>query len=232
MGLSAEDVLGQISAWHAERPLYKERLWSALIEGRLNRAQLREFARQFGIIPLHNHNYHGRLYVFCPDPHWRARIAEVCYEEGTGRLYADGVPHWRLYLNFGQGLDLEPDELWNPDYIPAARTFKSYYSDICGRSFLEGVSAHMLGGEAMAPGSMSRIAQGLKDNEGLNDEQVAFWVIHDTADADHSDVGRELLEEFAPTEADRELALDTVKRHMGIAFHLYDEIYEAVARLQ
>ena len=228
MGLSVDDVLGQIAAWHGERPLYKERMWAALIDGSLSLDQLREFTRQFGIIPMHNHNYHGRLYVICPDPVWRSRIAEVCYEEGTGRLYADGVPHWKLYMNFGKGLGLSEDELWNPEYIPAARSFKPYYSALCESTFLEGVSAHMLGGEAMAPGTFSKIAEGFRANHSLNDEQLAFWIVHDTADADHSDVGRDLLQEFAPSEADRELVLRTVRRHMGVAFHLYDEIYEAV----
>ena len=62
---------------------------------------------------------------------------------------------------------------------------------------------------------------------------LTIWTLiaDDTADADHSDVGRDLLEEFAPTEADRELVLRTVKRHMGVAFHLYDQIYEAVQTL-
>ena len=232
MVISVEDVLGQIADWHARRPLYKERMWAALIEGALSLEQLREFARQYGIIPLHNHNYHGRLYVSCPDPRWRSRIAEVCYEEGTGRLYADGVPHWQLYVNFGKGLGLGEEHMWDPGYIPAATTFRAYYSEICGRSFLEGVSAHMLGGEAMGPGTFSKIAAGFQENHGLDDQAVAFWIVHDTADTDHSNVGRELLEQFAPTDEDRARVLKTVDRHMGIAFNLYDEIYEAVRRVK
>ena len=160
-----------------------------------------------------------------------SRIAEVCYEEGTGRLYAGGVPHWKLYLSFAAGLGLAEDEMWEPGYIPAAATFRSYYSEICGRSFLEGVSAHMLGGEAMGPGTFSKIAAGFQANHGLDDQAVAFWIVHDTADTDHSNLGRELLDQFAPSDAEREQVLATVKRHMGIAFHLYDQIYEAVHRV-
>jgi len=230
MGLSVEDVLGQIAAWHKARPLYKENLWSWLIDNRYNRAQLKELARQYGIIPMHNHNYHGRLYIVCPDPKWRARIAEVCYEEGTGRLYAGGKPHWQLYMAFCKGLGLTEEEAWRPEYIPEAVMFRSYYSDICGRNFLEGVSAHMLGGEAMAPGTMSRIAEAFKEKHGLSDAEVEFFVVHDTADADHSNVGRELMNQFAPTARDRELVLKTVKRHMGIAFNLYEAIHAAAVR--
>ena len=89
----------------------------------------------------------------------------------------------------------------------------------------------MLGGEAMGPGTFSKIAAGFQANHGLDDQAVAFWIVHDTADTDHSNLGRELLDQFAPSDAEREQVLATVKRHMGIAFHLYDQIYEAVHRV-
>jgi hypothetical protein len=38
------------------------------------------------------------------------------------------------------------------------------------------------------------------------------------------------MDQFAPTERDRELVLKTVKRHMGIAFDLYDAIHAAAVR--
>ena len=91
MNLDVDKTLARIDEMHAQNRFWKQPMWQGLIEGTLSRPMVREFARQHGIIPLHNHNYHGRLYVVCPDPKWRERIAEVCYEEGTGRLYADGV---------------------------------------------------------------------------------------------------------------------------------------------
>ena len=126
-------------------------LFNDIMEGKLSREQLKEEVRQEGIIPLHNHNYHGRLYVVCPDPKWRARIAEVCFEEGTGRLYANGFSHNDLYLRFGEALGISRDEMWSTRYCAGALALKAYFSDICRRSFLEGVSAHMLAGEAPAP---------------------------------------------------------------------------------
>jgi len=232
MSLSIQDVLDQIAAWHAERPLYKERLYAALLNGEFKHEQTQEFARQFGIIPLYNNIYHGNIYVVCPADkiEWRGKLSEVAYEEGTGNLFSEGVPHCQLYLNFANGLGLSDEDMWNTDYIPAALTFRSYYARRCSTSFLEAVSAHMLGGEAMAPGSMTKIANMFKEKLGLDDKAVAFFVIHDEADAEHSDVGRELLGEFARTEKDREFVLQIVREHMGIAFNLYDEIYEAARR--
>ena len=80
------------------------------------RPQVREFLKQASIIPLYNHLYHGPLYVNCPDPEWREHIAEVVYEEGTGRMYADGIQHWKLWLRLGIG----DRGMWATDFCAEA----------------------------------------------------------------------------------------------------------------
>ena len=211
MGLDVGKTLARIDEMHAENKFWEQPMWQGLIQGTLPLPMVKEFARQHGIIPLHNHNYHGRLYVNCPDPKWREMIAEVVYEEGTGRLYANGVAHNELYYNFGSGLGIDREEMKNVRYCPGAIAFKAYFSSMCEQTFLEGVSSHMLAGEAQGPGYFGSIAQHLKDNFGLNDEQVAFWTVHDVADEDHSGIGRELLDEFAHTEEDFQLVLKVVR---------------------
>ena len=211
MGLDVDKTLARIDEMHAANKFWEQPMWQGLIQGTLPMPMLKEFSRQHGIIPLHNHNYHGRLYVHCPDPKWREMIAEVVYEEGTGRLYADGVPHNELYYNFGEGLGVDREEMKNVRYCPGAIAFKAYFSSMCEKTFLEGVSAHMLAGEAQGPGYFGTIAKHLQDNFGLTDAQVAFWTVHDVADEDHSGIGRELLNEFAHDEADFEQVLKVVR---------------------
>lgn len=172
---------------------------------------MQEFARQFGIIPLHNHNYHGRLYVICPDMGWRERLAEVVYEEGTGRLFANGISHNKLYLQFGAELGLSAAELLNVNYCPEAAAFKTFFQDRCSHNIVEGISCHMLAAEAQGPGLYMHLAERLKKDFGMSDAGVAFWVIHDVADTDHSSVGEELLADFAKTEADRQICFMTLR---------------------
>ncbi|HTW88597.1 MAG TPA: iron-containing redox enzyme family protein [Candidatus Binataceae bacterium] len=229
MALSVEATLQKVREIHKRRQFQDHPLWVGLLEGTFTRPQVCEFARQFGIVPLHNHNYHGRLYVICPDPKWREMIAEVCYEEATGRLFAKGVPHHQLYLNFGAGLGLDRDQMMNPVYGAGALAFKSYFIQMCGSSFLEGVAAHMLAGEAQGPGVFSRLARTLQQRFGLSEKAVDFWTVHDVADEEHSSIGDRLLNEFAPTEADRRRVIEVVEGTVGITFLLYDDIY---SRLQ
>ncbi|MGE4086306.1 MAG: TenA family transcriptional regulator [Vicinamibacterales bacterium] len=202
-------------------------VWRGLAEGTHTLPQIREFARQFGIIPLHNHNYHGRLYVSCPNARWRARLAEVVYEEGTGRLFADGVSHNELYYRFGEGLGLSRADLDDVDYCAEALVYKGWLQNACGQGTLVGVSAHMLADEGqVAGGHFTRLARTLEQKYDLPPSATAFFSVHDVADADHSSIGEELLADFAPTDADKRLVIETVEQTLGLLRTMYDGIYK------
>jgi hypothetical protein len=66
------------------------------------------------------------------------------------------------------------------------------------------------------------MAETFKRRYEMTDKGVAFWVVHDVADGDHSSIGEELLADFAPTDADRELVVKTVKETIDMTFLLYD----------
>ena len=169
-----------------------------------------------------------RLYVVCPDPKWRVRIAEVCYEEGTGRLYADGISHHELYVRFAQHLDISREELYATEYCSGGVAFKAYFSAVCGKDFLEGVSAHMLAAEAPVPAHGSKRADALRTHYGLSDEDVMFFTVHEVADDDHAGIGRELLSEFADSEEDFQRVLRTVGECLDMMKLMYDSIYDTV----
>jgi len=226
--LGVEETLSEVKRLHKELPFDTHPLWQGLVEGAFNLKQVQEFARQFGIIPLHNHNYHGRLYVICPNMSWRERLAEVVYEEGTGRLYSNGISHNKLYLQFGAEVGLSSEELLNVDYCPEAAAFKTFFQDRCSHNIVEGISSHMLAAEAQGPGLYVHLAERLKKDFGLSDAGVAFWVIHDVADSDHSSVGDELLADFAKTEADRRLVIKTVRETLEATRLLYNGILARV----
>ena len=230
MTSDAQAVLAEIEEIHKRKPYFLHPVWTELVAGTLNLDQVRILIRQNGIIPLHNHNYHGRLYVVCPEPDWRAIIAEVVYEEGTGRLYAGGRAHWKLYCQFGEALGITPEQMWNTEYCAGALAFKAFMSDICGRSFLEGVSAHMLAGEAPVPTQGMTRADALRSHYGLDDKALEFFIVHQEADEDHSSVGTNLLDEFAPTEEDRRLVVRTVEDTLDMFLFMYDDIHTQVRK--
>ncbi len=223
-------VLQRIARVHEPYSRYKHPLWRGLMDGSFERPQVREFILQAGIIPLFNHLYHGPLYVKCPDPNWREMIAEVVYEEGTGRMFADGVPHWKLWLRLGHAFGLSDEEMWNADFCPEAIAYRAFFHGICSGDFLEGVSAHMLGSEAQVPGAVGSVSQGLKKKFSLSDEELAFYIVHDHADGEHSDVGRQLLSSFAKTDADFDRVVLAVTQMVQVSQVLFNGILERMLK--
>ena len=51
---------------------------------------------------------------------------------------------------------------------------------------------------------------------------MAFWVVHDFADEVHSNVGRELLEQFASSEEDFQTVIRVVQETVDVMNLLYD----------
>lgn len=231
MPLDAKAVLAEVAELHRRKAFYKHPLWLDLYAGRLSREQVKALICQYGIIPLHNHNYHGRLYVVCPDPIWRSMIAEVVYEEGTGRLYANGKAHGELWLQLGDGLGISREAMMNTAYCAGALAFRAYFSSICGKSFLEGVAAHMLAGEApVTTDGVSRY-KALRDVYGLDDHALEFFIVHQTADEDHAGIGVKLLDEFARTEDDRRLVIRTVEDTIDMFNLMFDDIHRYVKKI-
>lgn len=213
------------SAW-ADQPLYR-----ALMNEKLTLPQLRYFAMQWSVFPLHNHHYHGNLYVHCPNAAWRRRIAEVVYEEGTGRLFANDREHSRLWYLFSDAVGVTREQMDTFQFCPGALAMRVYFEWICCRTFLEGVSAHMLAGEAQVPGVMGKIARNLQEQNGLSAEAVSFFDVHEVADEDHSAVGTDLLADFAKTEQDYDLVLRTVHDYLGIERLMNEDIYRNMQRV-
>ncbi len=221
-------ALKRIEAINAAKHRRRHPLWIALLKGSLKRKQVREFLKQFSIIPLYNHYYHGPLYINCPDPEWRRRMAEIVYEEGTGNLYSNGQAHWQLYLRMGEGFGISPAEMYATEYCAGSLAVRGYMTAVCARSFLEGVSAMSLAGEAQVPGIAGRVSEVFMTHYGLTKEQAMFYAVHEEADRDHSDAGFEFLKAFAKTDMDLGLAVKTVRDAVEINWAMYNDIEQVI----
>tara|TARA_B100000686_G_C16691201_1_gene917692 strand:+ start:620 stop:1327 length:708 start_codon:yes stop_codon:yes gene_type:complete len=227
--MNYETALQEINAINAAKHRRNHPLWISLLGGEFSHEQVCEFLRQFSVIPLYNHYFHGPLYVNCPSPKWRARMAEVVYEEGTGNLYSNGVPHWQLFLQLGEAFGISAEEMYATEYGPGALSVRAYLTAICARSFIEGVAATSLAGEAQVPGTAGKLSELFVENYGLTPDQAKFYSVHEEADQDHSDAGLEFLSEFAKTDMDLELVVQTVRDAVQVMWAMYSDIQERVS---
>ena len=227
-----EETLQRIQEIHEAKPRRGHPLWQALLGGELSRPQVQEHVRQFSIIPLYNHLYHGRLYVNCPDMEWRVMLAEVVYEEGTGRMFAGGVAHHFLYLRLGEALGISKEEMYATRFCPEAIALRAYFEYICGKNILEGVAGHMLGAEAQVPGTSGRAGAALQKQFGLSDDDIAFYTVHEEADEEHTSIGVRLLERFAERDEDLDLVVQAVQDMVDVHYVLYDGIWRRVQAIR
>jgi pyrroloquinoline quinone (PQQ) biosynthesis protein C len=223
-----ETVLRQLDRIHAAKPRKGHPLWIGLMEGKLSRSQVAIFLKQFSAIPLYNHNYHGPLYVNCPSPQWRARMAEVVYEEGAGKLFAGGVPHHELYLRMGEAFGISRQEMYDTEFCAGALAVRHYFENICRKSFLEGIAAISLGSEAQVPGVAGRVSDAFVKHYGLTREQAAFYSVHEEADKDHSNLGLEILRDFAHSDADIDLVIRAVRDAVEVSWGMFEDIWHMV----
>ena len=56
--------------------------------------------------------------------------------------------------------------------------------------------------------------------------------MHDTADEEHSGVGKKLLDQFATTQEDLELVVDTVQTTVDVMHLMYDDIWAHMQRIE
>lgn len=225
MAKEPKEFLAEISEMvRKKRAMGDHPLWRRMVSGEASKEEVRYFHLQHSCIPLYNHRYHGPLYVNCPTQEWRTRLAEVVYEEGTGRLYSGGVPHSELYLRLGEALGISREEMRNCYLLPGCVAFMCFLEKMCRSSFIEGISAHMLAGEAQTPGAALAMANALKKYYGLNEEDVKFWTVHEVADTDHTDVGVEIIQQFAMTDEAQDTVRRVVRHMVDMYWLLFDDI--------
>ncbi|MSQ70045.1 MAG: hypothetical protein EXR27_01985 [Betaproteobacteria bacterium] len=225
-------AIKSITAIHAAKPRSGHRIWKDLVEGNLSRPQVVEFLKQSGCIPLYNHHFHGHLYINCPNAEWRSRMAEVVYEEGTGRIYSDGVAHFELYLRMGEAFGISREEMYGTKLCAGALGVRHFYENICRRSFLEGFAALSLGGEASGPGVIGKVSDAFIKHYGLTAEQARFYSVHEEADSDHSSGGMEFLHEFAKNQSELDLAIKSVEDAVDVMWGMWEEILHRVQKIK
>src|SRR5438477_10708539 len=164
-------------------------LWFKIQEGRLSRPQVQGFAKQFFLQVLEFPRAVSALHSRCPDLGERVKLAESVYEEETGRI-SGSKAHPELFLDFATGLGLRRDEVLSAPALPSTAAlihWFEYSTKIL--SFLEGVAAINLAAEGQVAGAFEPFARALEHHYGVSRSAVAFWDVHEIADADHSDVG-------------------------------------------
>jgi pyrroloquinoline-quinone synthase len=197
-------------------------LWFKIQEGRLSREGLRGFAGQFFLQVVEFPRAVSALHSRCPDLLERRKLAESVYEEETGRL-SGSKPHPELFLDFAAGVGCRREEVLAGTALPGTAALVHWFEYSTKiLPFLEGVAAINLAAEGQVVGAFGPFARALQKHYGLSEAEVAFWDVHELADAEHSDVGDHIVVKHATTEEVQRRVRAAVRTSLGMWWQFFE----------
>jgi pyrroloquinoline-quinone synthase len=182
----------------AERPMLSHPFYQAWTEGRLPLATLRDYARQY----FHHVEAFPRavsaVHSACPDRDGRRMLAEnLAEEEG---IEAGKQDHATLWMMFACGLGETDDAVRAQKLNPETQALIDALRKLSRQSYAAGLGA-LYAYESQFPGVASAKIEGLMDRYGIADEKtLRFFRVHESADVEHSQVCRNLLDRLSADE--------------------------------
>ena len=197
-------------------------LWFKIQEGRLSRQGLQGFARQFFLQVVEFPRAVSALHSRCADLDERKKLAESVYEEETGKL-SGSKPHPELFIDFAVGVGLRREEVLAAEPLPSTAALIHWFEFSTKiLSFLEGVAAINLAAEGQVVGAFGPFARALQKQYGLSEREVAFWDVHELADAEHSDVGDHIVVKHGTTDDLQARIQRAVKTSLGMWWQFFE----------
>jgi pyrroloquinoline-quinone synthase len=205
-------------------------LWKRIADGGLSPDELAGFAVQFFLQVREFPRAVSAMHSRCPFDDMRRELAESIYEEETGRISGCNLPHPDLFIKFGTALGLERSDMTEGTPLPETAALIEWFEVASqNRSFIEAAAAINLAAEGQVPGAFGPMARALEKHYGLVKEDVAFWDIHELADADHSDVGDHIVVQHATSDELQQKVRDALDRSLEAWWSFFDGIERSLA---
>jgi pyrroloquinoline-quinone synthase len=197
-------VSSRIDVKVAERAMLSHPFYQAWTEGRLPLDTLRAYARQY----FHHVEAFPRavsaVHSACPDRDGRRMLAEnLAEEEG---IEAGKQDHASLWLMFACGLGEDDQAIRAEQLNPETHALIDTFRRLSRRSYASGLGA-LYAYESQFPGVASAKIEGLIERYAIRDEEtLRFFRVHESADVEHSQVCRALLDRLPANEREEAVA--------------------------
>ena len=201
-----------------KHPFY--RVWS---EGRLSKAILGEYAKQYYAHVRAFPTYVSAVHSRCEDPSIRKELLENLIEEERGN-----ENHPELWLRFAEGLGVGRDEVKEAELLPSTRESVARLKSLTqSEDYREGLAA-LYAYESQIPEVAKTKREGLKSFYGIEDERaISFFRVHESIDLLHQDVALQTLKEQCQSEADMQRAAGTASEAAKALWEFLDGVMSA-----
>lgn len=237
-------LMDEVKSGHAR--LYHP-FYLALYDGKLSMDALRIWAKEaWGIFALNVAINTAKL-VRCQlsgihDPEIHKQFVDVIMSE-VGYQYFAGAPrpvpgHRTLFLRFAERIGISSEELERcdreNDFLPTTMLARACWLDIALRSdtILEQLAATNCCNEYSNQLTGGRFFRAFKQHYGLGGHDVEFFAEHGVADTEHSNIGYELMEQFATAREIQVKVLGALRKGLGIWWAVTDGVARECAKLK
>jgi len=190
-----------------EYSMLKHPFYVAWTEGKLSKAVLQEYARQYyahvRAFPTYVSGVHSR----CDDISIRQQLLENLIEEERGE-----ENHPELWLRFAEALGVTREDVRAAELLPSTKdSVRSFQTLTQSADYREGLAA-LLAYESQIPEVAQTKRAGLKNFYGIeNERSVAFFRAHESIDILHQQVEMQILDEQCQSPADQERAIASAR---------------------
>ncbi len=230
MALSTEEFASELAREvRVRRSFGGHPFWHRVEKGTVSSPALQTFAKQFYLQVYEFPRAVSALHSRCLDAGERIRLAESLYEEETGRISGVNKPHPEVFLDFCASVGLDRRDVVSAQPLPSTAALVQWFEYSTKiLPFLEGVAAINLAAEGQVAGAFAPFARALERHYGISHAAVAFWDVHEIADAEHSDVGDHIVLKHASTEAVQAGVRRAVDTSLGMWWQFFDGIEREV----
>lgn len=206
-----------------EYSMLKHPFYVAWTEGKLSKAVLAEYAKQYYAHVRAFPTYVSAVHSRCEDVSIRQELLENLIEEERGE-----ENHPELWLRFAEGLDVERESVKNAELLDSTKASVARLKSLTQREdYREGLAA-LYAYESQIPEVACTKREGLKSFCGIEDERaVAFFRVHEGIDVLHQQVERNILIEECRTAGDQLKAVEAAKDSAKALWEFLDGVSAA-----
>jgi pyrroloquinoline-quinone synthase len=209
-----------------EYSMLKHPFYVAWTEGKLSKAVLAEYAKQYYAHVRAFPTYVSGVHSHCDDVSIRQQLLENLIEEERGE-----ENHPELWLRFAEGLDVAREDVRTAELLPATKdSVRRLQSLTQSDDYREGLAA-LLAYESQIPEVAQTKREGLKSFYGIEDERsVSFFRVHESIDVLHQEVEMQILEQRCQSPTDQSKAIASAREAAKALWSFLDGVGEAYLR--
>ena len=207
----------------SEYSMLKHPFYVAWTEGKLSKAVLAEYAKQYYAHVRAFPTYVSAVHSRCEDLSIRQELLENLIEEERGE-----ENHPELWLRFAESLGVAREDARAAELLPATKDSVNRLRSLTqSEDYREGLAA-LMGYESQIPEVALTKREGLKNFYGIADERaVSFFRVHESIDVLHQQVEMQILKAQCQTAEARSNAIAAAKESAKALWQFLDGVTAA-----